>query len=219
MDSWDYDRRRADTLAIMDRRDALKRKQEIDLQTLKNIPDIGRNAVDKQLVDWKVSPTRQKEQLAVIDAQNKPAMTKLGYDTSSLAQRRALELERARRAPGMLEAETMAKYYDSLARPSDLTGSVRSALGIGAGANTASPIAQDTSVAPSSPTVPKSITEAAFTPTILGPVPNVSSLATPMVFDQASRQDSENELITDARRKRRNKAFQNQLVSFATPMS
>lgn len=218
MDSWDYDRRRADTLAIIDKRDALKRKHELDLQTLKNVPDIGRNAVDKQLVDWKISPTRQREQLAVIEAQNKPAMTKLGYDTSNLAQRRALELERARTAPSMLEAETLKKYYDSMARPSDLTGSVRSALGIGTGVDPATAANQDPSIAVP-PAAPKSITEAAFTPTLLGPIPNVSSLATPMVFDQASRQNAENELLADTKRKRRNRAFQSQLVSFATPMS
>jgi hypothetical protein len=212
MDSWDYDRRRAETLAILDKRAELKRKHELDLQTLKNIPDIGRNAVDKQLVDWKVSPTRQREQLAVIDAQNKPAMTKLGYDTSRLAQQRALELERARQAPNMLEAETMAKYSELLAKPSDLTNSVRGALGIGSNANIDT--ATQTPSVPS-PAAPKSAVDAAFTPTLLGPIPNVSSLATPMIFNQAAQQENKDVI----RKKNRNRVFQNQLVSFATPMS
>jgi len=211
-DSWEYDRRRADTLAIIDRRAAEKRKQELDVQALKNIPDLGRNAIDKQLVDWKVSPTRQREQLAVIDAQNKPAMTKLGYDTSRLAQQRALELERARTAPSMLEAETLKKYYESMARPSDLTGDVRAALGIGSGTAT-DQVAQTPSVP--SPAAPKSAIDAAFTPTLLGPIPNVSSLATPMIFNQAAQQENEDAI----RKKNRNRVFQNQLVSFATPMS
>jgi len=178
----DYRDRRKETLAIIDKRDELKRKQELDLQNLRNIPALENVKVDSRLANWTMSPTRQREKLATIDAQNRPNMLKTQYETSGLAHKRAMDLVNAEKAPSMLEAQTLSDYYKSLARPGDLTGSVRDALGIGATVNGDSvrqPI-PDPSLPPppaAELAVPRrsalATDESAYVPSILGPLPTV----------------------------------------------